>query len=153
MVVREIKPEDVDALMEIGREMHAESVFSLLEYDEVAVRVFMDGLLQNGDSIGFMAADGFGTLAFFIGSVSTPWFSTEKAGEDLLLYVPRKRRGSIAAYEAVQEVVGRFEDWAREQGAKMITLGISTEVNAEKMARFYGKLHYPQVGTLHRKIL
>lgn len=153
MIVREIKAADVDALLEIGREMHAESVYSLLKYDKEAVQLLMYELLQNDNSIGFMAIDGLGTLAFFIGSIASPWFSSDIVAEDLLLYVPKKFRGSVAAYEAAREVIRVFEQWARNRGAKMVTLGISTEINADKVARFYSKLDYPQVGTLHRKIL
>ena len=48
-------------------------------------------------------------------------------------------------------MIKHFENWAIKQGAKIIQLGVSANINADKVGRLYQKLGYNDTFTVYRK--
>lgn len=144
MTIRNAVHDDVDALLELGREMHAESWYAYLPFDEAKVR----NALCTAISRGFLAvqeADGriVGGMA---GLITEFWFCRSLIATDLGLFVKSDKRGSTAAVRLVQA----FIDWARANGAAEVNLAISTGVRIEETGDLYKALGLTHVGGIYK---
>lgn len=93
-------------------------------------------LLQMG---GLLAAEKDGEIVgFFAGIVSEHFLSHAKCATDVGVFVLPEHRGGTAFLRLVRA----FEEWAREQGATEIQLGVSTQVETEQTVRMYERLGY-----------
>lgn len=140
--IRRIEEADLPGLVEMGRRMHAESAYREFEFDTAKVRFMLRQIISNGDLLG-LAAEREGELigAFLGGMHPMTWCNGSAAG-DLILYVDRPWRGSSAASRLVKEYV----KWAKDRGADMITIANSTEIDAERVGRFYERAGFERIG-------
>ena len=127
-MIREATLDDIPAIMEMGRSMAQESPrFARLEWSERKVAKLLRTMILAPAALVLVADEGG---AFFLGIATEHWMSTDKVAADYAIYVSPERRGSALA----SAMIDRYKAWAIEQGAKVITLGISTGVHPERTA-------------------
>lgn len=141
MAIRDATEQDLDAIVELGLEMHAESSYRYLQFDQEKVRSFMAGMMgqqyvrvyeKDGQLLGGMA-----------GMVVQPWFSTDLYAVDVAVFVSQEHRGSMAAVRLIKD----FVVWAKECGAKQIRPGVTTGDVGSAGSRLYEALGFEPVGT------
>ena len=131
-------------VLELAREMHAESVtqrnFPLNE----AKLLQQLGLSQTmRDTIYVrLALLGDDVLGGFFGMISTTFFSDAPACKDMVWFVRRDRRGSLAAVKLLAD----FEQWGLDRGVLDFYLGQSTGVHVDTTTKLYERLGYEVVG-------
>jgi len=140
--VRQATIEDIGSLIALGREMHDESpLFSQLDYDESKLAVLGEKLLEQGGV--FLAEDeDLVVVGMFVGMVSEYFFGHDLMASDFALYVDEDHRGGSIGVRLVKA----FEKWAFEFGAKVILLGISTGIQADRTAQLYNRLGFKTHG-------
>lgn len=143
MEVRFATHEDVGALVELGREAHAESPrYARLEYAPSKVEDTARALLDNPYAIILIAEYRSKAIGVFAGMVVEHFFSNERYACDLILYVKQSHRGSSAAVRLLREWERALED----ADVSEFGLGISSEVNPERTRRLYERLGYRAAG-------
>lgn len=135
---------DIPALLGLAKRMHAES-------PRFARRTFVPGkceavirALLTGQVAGsvFVAEKNHAIVGMAAGFVVEHFFGDEKTASDLAVYVtPEERGGSIAI-----KLIRAFEHAVRAAGAVELTLGISTEIAAERTVDLYERLGYRRSG-------
>lgn len=144
MTIRNADYNDVDALLELGRQMHAESWYAYLPFDDDKVR----NALCTAITRGFLAVhevDGR-VLGAMAGVITEFWFCHSRIATDLGLFVRSDKRGSAAAVRLVQA----FIDWAKKNGAAEVSLAISTGVRIEETGDLYKALGLTHVGGVYK---
>lgn len=150
MLVREATRDDVGAVMEMGRAMHAESP-SLrgLDYDEAKVLNLIEFLIANPNSGGVLVAEIEGKiggmLLFF---VAEHFFGKDKYASDLCVYLRPEHRGG----RGFLRLIRAFETRAGELGVAEKLLGISTGVHPERTAAALTRLGYDRATIGLRKV-
>lgn len=144
MTIRAATINDLDALVALGKQMHAESTrFGELVFDEQKVRALLADLLSRDSGFALVSQEADGQIVGgFAGYMTEHWYSTDQVAADLALFVRMDRRGGIAAARMVKA----FIYWAQDRGAKQITLGISTGIKVEQTAQLYRSLGLKQFG-------
>lgn len=144
-------PADLDAVIAMAKEMHAESPrYRGMRFDENRVRHLFTAVLAKaaaGEACMLLAKDGDSAVGMMVCMVATRFFGDEKYTTDLAVFVKPARRGG----SALGRLVGTFEQWAIAQGLTDLNLGVSTEVPAA--VRAYEKLGYRLSGHLMVKQL
>lgn len=139
----EIRPatrDDIPALIELGRAMHAESPrFSRHPYSPAKTAGTIDFLLANGAV--FVAVKGGQAVGMMGGMVAPGWFTDEATAIELAVYVTPEHRGLIGA-----RLIRTYEAWAFAHGAAEVVLGITTGIHTERTAAFYERLGYQRAG-------
>lgn len=140
--VRTATLDDLPALVEMGRRLHAESPrYRDSAYLPEKVEALGRSLIPAG---GTHVAEKDGTIiGVMAGYVMEQWFSDYKVASDLVFYIaPEHRKTSRAALMLVRV----FERWAFAQGAQEIIPGISSQIDIEGTTRFYVKMGYVVYG-------
>lgn len=147
MSIRQATIDDLGAIIALGKQMHAESGrFGVLAFDEQKVRDRFANLVANDNAFVLVCEQEDGEIVGgFAGYVAEHWYSTDKAAQDLALFVRPDRRGGIAAARMVKAFIA----WAKERGALQIVLGISTGVRVEETAALYRSIGLKQFGYLY----
>lgn len=145
-MVRDATLDDIPAMVALGAIMHAESRYSFMAYDGEKVAITLKTLMQTGGFVRVHVKDGE-IDGGMVGYMGNPWFSGERVASELALFVVPGKRGGMAAWYLLSEFVA----WAEQQGAREITLAITTGVKVEETGRMYQRLGFEQVGGVFKR--
>lgn len=150
MLIRPPRDDDMDALIELGSDLHRESAYSFLPYESLKVRALIGEYLDDQTYRCGLVAESAGTLVGMIGGILIEYyFCHEKLVTDEVLFVRSDHRGGWAAHR----LVSALQVWAVQQDAREICLSVSTNVNPAVARRLYEGLGFEPVGGVFRKRL
>lgn len=139
-MIRQALESDIPALVELGRVMNAETTYKHVEYSPERVAKTCLLMISNGF---LMVAEKDGeVVGVMMGDVHVPWYTTERMGFDMCLYIYPEHRNGLFALRLIK----KFEEWCIAMGASQIRPGIGTGNPA--VTRLYEKLGFKSVGTL-----
>lgn len=149
---------DISALIELGRELHNESPrIRDFEFSEMRLWDVLDIAIDGGavfvaESDWSESANGTKSskIVGAILAMVTPHLSTEQViGGELSFFVTKSARGSAAFHRLLRAA----EEWAREQGAARMTLGLSTGIAVDSTEKLYQRMGYELSATSWSKDL
>ncbi len=146
MKIREFKEGDFFSLVNLAKEMHKESTYSKLNLSANKLLKLGTTIIEQKDYCGFVAVAGDDIIGMFIGYITEYFFGSDKIACDLVLFVPRNRRGGFAA----SMLLDRYKIWANKQGAKEIKVGITTGVHELATTKLYKKLGFERAGLIYK---
>lgn len=133
---------DIPEVISLGAQMHKESRYAKYPYDEdycldMAGQVIKDDMFYSG-----LAKENEELIGMIFGFLNKVPFCKAISAGDLLFYVhPEKRNGKVALH-----LVRDFEKWARYHNVEEIQMGISADINPDRVAKFYNRLGYDYHG-------
>lgn len=142
-IIRPATAADIETLVDIGEAMHRESPrFSRLSYSRAKVAGLLAFLID--EPLGFLrVAEREGVLVGGIAcQAAEHWFSEDKFSTDYALFILPEHRGGMTA----PRLIGAYIAWAKEQGAKLIQLGVSTGVQTGETVELYRNIGLKQYG-------
>lgn len=143
-MIRTAAPHDIEALMGLGRQMHAEGAFNVHAMDEQKVRQAMLHCIDK--QFASVSAGPDGLDGMLLGQASELWYSRAKCASDVLFYVRPDRRGSITAVRLVQA----FVEWAHWTGAAEVQIAQSSGVRVEELHRLMTGMSFGHVGGVYK---
>lgn len=149
--IRPAAAADIPTLVSLAEQMHAESpYFSRFKFLGPKVAALLTKLLEPGAAGGVLVAQKDGMIVGMAAAfVYEHFFGDDKVASDLAVYVVREQRGSTTGIKLIRAL----ENMCRDLGAKDITLGVSTEIEAERTAELYQCIGYRQKGRMLTKEL
>ena len=148
-MIRPFTPADIPAMMVLGSQMHAESLYAPLNYSGVRLHEVAENMITNDDWWSVVDERDGEIVGMIIAFMHKPFFSEDQVAMDLLLYVKKECRGSTTALRLIKLYV----DWARQKGATWCMLGISTGVGIERTGAFYNRMGFKSHGPMFVKDL
>lgn len=148
MLIRPVRHHDIDAVLDLGAAMHAESAYRLLPYHRQKVRQLAEVYTRDHETYcGLVAEEDEKIIAMFGGYVTDYFFCDERIACDMILFVDHRFRGGTAAFRLIKA----FRQWAQMRKVREICLSISTEVKTERTGRLYERLGLSQVGAIYKQ--
>lgn len=147
MIKTELNREDALALLEGGKMFWQESHFSDEPFDPERCWRYMEATLTQPNRY-FVAYDSE-YRGFILMVASEHWFSGTLRAADMCFYVKPEYRGSKIALQLVRKA----EEWAKQIGAKDITIFHNTGIRTEKAEGFFTRIGYPKAGYIFTKEL
>lgn len=148
-------PEDVEALVAMGKAMHEEAPeHRRKDFSEAKARRLVQSLCgvlppPSVPSCALVAVLENEPIGMMGGFVVEHFFGHDKTATDYVLYVKPEHRGGSAAVRLVRA----FEEWAMQHDPYEIVPGVTTGIQTEKTVGFYRKLGYEVNGaTLVRRV-
>lgn len=137
MNIREARPDDVTALLELGRLMHAESPYwSRLPFDAERTE-------RTLRAVSVLVAEDDGRIVGGIGGTVVPHWSVDAlVGCELFLFVHPSARGGTAAMRLIRALDAQF----KSRGARLAQAGATTGVSDERVAALYERMGFERYG-------
>lgn len=143
MTIREATQDDIEAIINMGEAMHAESPrFAPYPFSRGKAERLARSLICDADGILLVAERDDELIGMMAGLVTEHFFSSAACATDFVLYVQPGLRGGSAAPRLIQT----FEEAAKARGAADVAPGISTGVAPDQTRALYEKLGYTAVG-------
>lgn len=139
---------DLDLLVELGAQMHAEAVFRSISYAPEKVRRDLAGLI-NGAGVVFVAERDGRVIGGMAGAVTEYWFSHELVGVDRAFFIEPSSRNGITALR----LIAAIEAWSKSLGAREQHLAITSGVNVEATSKLCELAGYRNAGPIFKKEL
>jgi GNAT superfamily N-acetyltransferase len=141
MTLRRALASDIPLLVDLAREMHAESNFAPMNFDGEVFAATLNRLIE-ADQFALVAEIDGEIVGAMIGMLSQSWFGKDWMATDMGLFVRRDSRGGMTAPRLIRS----FVCWAQAAGARQVRPGVSTgATNAE---RLYEGMGFTRAGEL-----
>ena len=138
-MIRPATHEDIPAIVQLGRELFAESpTWSRLELSEARLAEFVGHLMEEPDGFAWVAERGGVVIGTMLGLVDSHWASEDRIAQELVLMLTAEARGGMAAVRLITALVA----WAQVRGAKQLMVGTSTGIADERVAGLYERLGF-----------
>ena len=142
--VRMARSEDADAVIELGRWQHGESVHRDLPYDAARLKSLWDRVLSGKSGGCVLVAEGAdgAPCGYLYGSVAPHFFSPAVAATVQAWYVVPERRGTLAGVKLLHA----FRRWSRANGVARLYVNIAGGVDMQRSDRLLRKLGFQCAG-------
>lgn len=137
--------DDVDNIVEMGRDLHRESPrYRMLSFNAAKVeglaRRLLTGTMTTSPVGGVFVSERDGKITgMAAGYVTAHWFSDDRVMSDYTVYVrPDYRKTSFA----FARLVLALEAWGCEQGARFSMIGVSTGIDSIRTKMMYERMGY-----------
>ena len=138
---------DLLQLVQLSKEMHAETSFQSLSFSEPKIALELATFLAEPRNFTCVA-DRDGKLVGAIGAYLTaPIFSDDPVVFDHFWYVSQEARGSLVGSRLLKYVA----QWAKVQGAKACFLTLGSDVSSDRVGQMAERLGYRRLGGFYRK--
>lgn len=138
---------EIPVLVEIGKALHEESVYSNLPFDEDLVYFFIEDAMTNDKMYIKIAVVNGDIIGGFMGGLNLYCFCDEVYAQDYIVFILPKNRGGFAITKLLKD----FEEWAVQHKAKQICLATSSGVKLKRTHDLYSHLGYTVHGAVYKK--
>src|SRR5208282_1754616 len=141
MTVRRATQADTPAILSMMHAMHVDGSFADVPISEEACLETLRGL--TGDNGIILVAEGeHGLYGFLLAQCFPYFFSRAKMVADLAVWLNKDHRGGITAVR----MLSALSQWAALVGAREIYLGVSHNVDPERVGALYERSGYTRLG-------
>ncbi|HFS8941461.1 TPA: N-acetyltransferase family protein [Enterobacter roggenkampii] len=145
-MVRNATAGDIPALIELGARMYIESRYSQNSpFDEEKCADLARNIIASPAGCVLVAEKEGAVIGWMAGGIAEQWFSHQLMAFEYGLFVAPEHRGSTAG----PRLAKAFITWAKEHGAVLINMGITTGVHEERTGEMYSRLGLKRSGLLY----
>lgn len=142
LIIRRAKKEDILEMIELGAQMHAESLYQEYAFDKARVHQTLSILTDSDIGVSIVAEKDGVIVGGMIGMVTQHYFGPDKVASDYALFIsPTERVGRLAI-----KIIRAWVEAAKEAGANHVTVSNSTGVNIEGVKDLYTFVGFEHVG-------
>lgn len=136
---------DVEAILRLGNQMHAESRFRVYEMNPAKTRVSVEKIIDNPLAGCILLAEHgeAGVVGMLAGYVIDYFFSDALVAQDSYFYVHPDHRGSSAALK----LLIAFRRWAENRNASELCINMSVDVDQQRFNKFMNHLKFTCCGS------
>lgn len=144
-----LQNDDVEEVLMLARIMHQESqTYRQFPFDDAVFRGWLIAAVNEPKRFFCGVAEQDNEIVgAMLGVSMNMLFSSSKMASELGLFVRPAYRGGRAGLKLVRA----FEEWARNNGCSLITVGVSAGITDERAVKFYEKLGFEKHGVALRR--
>ncbi|MDA5520839.1 GNAT family N-acetyltransferase [Yersinia kristensenii] len=144
-MIRPATMDDIPALVALGARMHRESRYASFPFDEDKCSVLAANLINAEFGVVLVVEECSQIVGWVAGGVGEQYFSHERMAFEYGVFIDTAYRGGTAGYRLVKA----FIEWAKNHGAVVINMGITTGVHEERTGELYQRLGLARTGSLY----
>lgn len=138
-MIRLATVEDLPRIVELGRQMHAESPrWSRLPFSEARSAATMRTFIETKDHALWVAERNGEVIGGAAALIVLHWSSTAYIAYEHCLFVEQSQRGGLVAARLIMKMV----DWAYDNGAMFLQAGAGTGLDHDKTSALYRRLGF-----------
>ena len=140
-------PEDLPKIMRLAKEMHSETSFRTLSFDDGKAAAEIMANIVNPDVFVVVAEERGQIVGIVAAFLSKPFFSEDTVVYDHIWYVGKDSRGSMVGPRLLKSL----SQWAVLCRAKAVFVTLGSDVSQERVGKLVEKLGYRRLGGYFRK--
>lgn len=145
-MIRNATTADIPSLIELGTRMYLESRYSANSpFDADKCAELAKSLISSPAGCVLVAEKEGQVVGWLGGGIAEQFFSSQLMAFEYGLFVAPEHRGGSAG----PRLARTFIDWAKDHGAAVINMGITTGVHAERTGALYSRLGLQLTGQLY----
>lgn len=143
-MIREATFLDLPALLDIGARMHgAAPVYAKMKFDARRLASTLTSLIGVEHGYVWVAERDGAVVGVMVACAVDHWCSASRVATEMALFVEPELRGSFIAARLIKGYLA----WAHALGCSIVTAGVSTGVDEERITALYVRLGFKQLGT------
>jgi len=148
-VVRPVHRDEVPYMVGMGKRLHAESMFSHMDYNEDELIGFVQQAMQSPYTFFWCIVDQEQEvpIGMLLATIQKSYFGKDFVANDLVIMVEKEHRGSCGS--ALASIINEYKQWAFKSGAKRVYLGTSTGIDPENAEALYKRVGFSKIGVLY----
>lgn len=154
-LVRDAYVEEVFRMTEISRDVLQETeVYRDLAFDmEKSANYIYGAIAKQPGWFCKVIAERFSdkVVGGLVAACEVTLFGPDKIAYDVTMMIDKEHRGRCIP-ELVR-IVDLYREWALEQGAKVVKIGISSGMNIDKASQFLERMDFKRIGAMHGYVL
>lgn len=149
LTVRPVHQDEVEYMVSMGKRLHAESLFSHMDYDEGPLVEYVRKAMQMPFYFFWCIVDQEQEvpIGMLFASLQKTYFGVDMVANDLILMVEKEHRGTCGT--ALGALINEYKQWAFKMGAKRVYLGTSTGIDPEATERLFQHSGFHKIGALY----
>ncbi|HDL7723246.1 TPA: GNAT family N-acetyltransferase [Yersinia enterocolitica] len=144
-MIRPATIDDIPALVALGARMHRESRYVTFSFDEDKCAALAVSLINAEFGVVLVVEESDQLVGWVAGGIGEQYFSHERMAFEYGVFIAMEHRGGTAGYRLVKA----FIEWAKNHGARVINMGITTGVHEERTGELYQRLGLARTGSLY----
>lgn len=145
-MVRNATAGDIPALIELGTRMYLESRYSQNSpFDADKCAELARSLINSPAGCVLVAEKDDQVIGWLGGGIAEQWFSRQLMAFEYGLFIAPEYRGGSAGPRLARAFIG----WAKDHGAALINMGITTGVHEDRTGELYSRLGLHRSGLLY----
>jgi ribosomal protein S18 acetylase RimI-like enzyme len=144
---REATSEDLPRIVALAKEMHAETSFRTLSFNEAKAATETLSSILNPGMLVVVAEDRGKIVGIIAVYLDRPYFSDDLVVYDHIWYVSPEARGSLVGPRLLKIA----SEWARQCGAKAVFVTLGSDVSQDRVGKLVERLGYSRLGGYYRK--
>lgn len=142
MIIRDTRPEDIAALLQLGGRMHKRGRFKDYAMDPARAGYIFADILGKPGVFARSAWDSSSPIAMLFGEITQDLSINVNIARTILMY----GEGGFSAASSLRKLVKDFETWARREGADLVFLDISGGVDDCRTSLLFSRMGFQQAG-------
>lgn len=144
--VREAIPSDLPTLLEYVDFFMSGTKYNSFESNKDNIRNTLVECIHNPSFVLLVGVNEKEEIAGVIAAhVSEMWFCKNKQAVDIFVYIHKE----LSTFGLFKQMIASYVVWAKNKGADLISLGISTGLNEKRVEKLYNLCGFRTIGTLH----
>lgn len=143
-MIRPATFDDIPMILVLATTMHEESRYRRMKFAPARMAELTARLIAYPDGLVLVAERDGKIVGTMLAQISPHWFTDDVIAFEYGVYVLAEHRGSMFGAHMIR----RFTRWAKQHGAKMIDLGITTAITEDRTTAFYERMGFARVGTV-----
>ncbi|EKN5124177.1 TPA: GNAT family N-acetyltransferase [Yersinia enterocolitica] len=144
-MIRPATIDDIPVLVALGARMHRESRYVTFSFDEDKCAALAVSLINAEFGVVLVVEESDQLVGWVAGGIGEQYFSHERMAFEYGVFITMEHRGGTAGYRLVKA----FIEWAKNHGARVINMGITTGVHEERTGELYQRLGLARTGSLY----
>lgn len=144
---RRARPDDLSSIMVLAKEMHAETSFRTLSFNDAKAATEVLSCILNPNMLVVVGEKDGKILGIIAAHLDKPYFSEDLVVYDHIWYVGKEGRGSMVGPRLLKHVA----EWARLCGAKAVFVTLGSDVSQDRVGKLVERLGYSRLGGYYRK--
>lgn len=140
---------DLEQILLLAREMHAETSFRTLSFNEAKAATEILSCIVNPLMFVYVAEKDGEIVGVAASYLSQPYFSEDWVAYDHIWFVGKTARGSMVGPGLLKHMAA----WAKFSGAKALFVTLGSDVSSDRVGALVERLGFSRLGGYYRKDL
>jgi|OM-RGC.v1.024548353 Acetyltransferase (GNAT) family. len=137
---------DLEAMYNLGKDMHEESEFAGLDWDPEKVRSWIHRNIHDTNRFVLCAYDDNKLCGIFIAGISTFYFGNSTISSDYIWYVDKDYRGTRVGIRLLK----RYVEWAKSREVDRIQVGVSSGMTVDRTGELLVRMGFEKIGGIYK---